>query len=205
MPFWQDPLWEAVDLLAILQPAVVERIVPIVVFDMLICCQILQGYDCVVDGKQQNCQHQEEAIKDKDDKLRLLPDCHCQVYQVPVFSSVFIHLLAKDNAHSIDAPRQEECGAVDQNHKVAVVVQPHTVPKPRAVVVETKNAIVTEGAVFGARGSEDVASAAELLLHSDVTDAQEAMAGLATEVQVLLHLLRYGVIPWDDPRVGEGC
>eukprot|EP00418_Pyrodinium_bahamense_P067187 CAMPEP_0179077616 /NCGR_PEP_ID=MMETSP0796-20121207/34705_1 /TAXON_ID=73915 /ORGANISM="Pyrodinium bahamense, Strain pbaha01" /LENGTH=154 /DNA_ID=CAMNT_0020774899 /DNA_START=639 /DNA_END=1104 /DNA_ORIENTATION=- len=50
--------------------------------------------------------------------------------------------------------------------------------------------------------AEDPASVAELLLHGDVVDAQKPVAGLPTHIKA--KLLRYGLVPWHNPRVHEG-
>mmetsp|Transcript_8782 Transcript_8782/g.16705 ORF Transcript_8782/g.16705 Transcript_8782/m.16705 type:complete len:195 (+) Transcript_8782:182-766(+) len=193
----------AVDLQAIEKHAEVERVFPVVAFDMLVRCQVLERDYAVVNRQEQHRNKQHEAIHQEENQQRLLADCNEPLKDAIVLTGKLNGMLIKDAKDRIDAQHEENRGAIDQADEVPIVVQAYAGSQPCAVVVETQHAVVTEGAVLRSRWPQDQTSVAELLFDRDSADAQEPSSRTAARVD--LQLLRYLAVAWNDPRIHEGC
>lgn len=100
----------------------------------------------------------------------------------------------------------------DEGVEESVVAFAHTVPHPRAVMVEALHTVVTHSAVCGARRPEHLTRGAvfefdHLAVDDHLTSARRARVTAASGL-INLFLDVCGFIwsgSWQDPRVTQGC
>mmetsp|Transcript_107282 Transcript_107282/g.268966 ORF Transcript_107282/g.268966 Transcript_107282/m.268966 type:complete len:272 (+) Transcript_107282:275-1090(+) len=196
----------AIDLSAVSAHAKVEGVLLVVVLHVLIRGQVLQRYDRVVDGQEQHCHDEEDTIHEQANQYGILGADKRPIEEVCLVPILGGSALIKDAESHEDAQNEKHRRAVDQAHKVPIVVQPHAIPKPSAMVVEPEHAIVAELAMLRARGPEDVAGLAKFLFHGDAVDTEEAVQGLALNVEAFsFELLRHSLIARHNAWVDERC
>eukprot|EP00413_Alexandrium_margalefii_P042187 CAMPEP_0204592200 /NCGR_PEP_ID=MMETSP0661-20131031/50799_1 /ASSEMBLY_ACC=CAM_ASM_000606 /TAXON_ID=109239 /ORGANISM="Alexandrium margalefi, Strain AMGDE01CS-322" /LENGTH=134 /DNA_ID=CAMNT_0051602391 /DNA_START=129 /DNA_END=533 /DNA_ORIENTATION=+ len=103
VPLGDDELRVAVDLSQIEHEAKVEGVFLVIASHVLIRRQVLHRYHRVIDGQQQHCRQQEQAIDDEKYQVGLFPDGHDPVDKVRLGTVVLHRQLVEDAKHYINA------------------------------------------------------------------------------------------------------
>jgi len=119
----------AIDLETIIQGTKIKRIIFVIAIHVLVCCQIHRRYYCVIERQYKQCKHQDYRVKQEHNELRCIRNCV---------------LLKEDNYHCVDCFNEKQSATVDEDNKVAVIVQTNTIPQPCAMMIKTQNTVVTK-------------------------------------------------------------